>query len=76
MSSDSFDRAATRLGTAKRHCVTMTTNERGLVIVTGASSRIGEAIALHLGEGGFSVLAGVRPASVSYSFGTPAGEPL
>jgi hypothetical protein len=58
MSSDSFDRAATRLGTAKRHWVTMTTNERGLVIVTGASSRIGEAIALHLGEGGFSVLAG------------------
>jgi NADP-dependent 3-hydroxy acid dehydrogenase YdfG len=54
----------------------MTTNERGLVIVTGASSRIGEAIALHLGEGGFSVPAGVRRASVSYSFGTPAGEPL
>jgi NADP-dependent 3-hydroxy acid dehydrogenase YdfG len=54
----------------------MTTNERGLVIVTGASSRIGEAIALHLGEGGFGVLAGVRRASVSYSFGTPAGEPL
>jgi NAD(P)-dependent dehydrogenase (short-subunit alcohol dehydrogenase family) len=38
----------------------MTTNERGLVIVTGASSGIGEAIALHLREGGFSVLAGVR----------------
>jgi NADP-dependent 3-hydroxy acid dehydrogenase YdfG len=37
----------------------MTTNERGLVIVTGASSGIGEAIALHLREGGFSVLAGV-----------------
>jgi hypothetical protein len=51
-------------------------NERGLVIVTGASGRIGEAIALHLGEGGFGVLAGVRRASVSYSFGTPAGEPL
>jgi hypothetical protein len=26
--------------------------------------------------GGFSVLAGVRRASVSYWFGTPAGEPL
>jgi NAD(P)-dependent dehydrogenase (short-subunit alcohol dehydrogenase family) len=38
----------------------MTTNERGLVIVTGASSGIGEAIALHLREGGFAVLAGVR----------------
>jgi NAD(P)-dependent dehydrogenase (short-subunit alcohol dehydrogenase family) len=38
----------------------MTTNERGLVIVTGASSGIGEAIALHLHDGGFSVLAGVR----------------
>jgi NAD(P)-dependent dehydrogenase (short-subunit alcohol dehydrogenase family) len=38
----------------------MTTKERGLVIVTGASSGIGEAIALHLREGGFSVLAGVR----------------
>jgi NAD(P)-dependent dehydrogenase (short-subunit alcohol dehydrogenase family) len=38
----------------------MTTNGRGLVIVTGASSGIGEAIALHLREGGFSVLAGVR----------------
>jgi NADP-dependent 3-hydroxy acid dehydrogenase YdfG len=30
----------------------MTTNGRGLVIVTGASSGIGEAIALHLREGG------------------------
>ena len=38
----------------------MSTNDRGLVIVTGASSGIGEAIALHLREGGFSVLAGVR----------------
>ena len=38
----------------------MTTNGPGLVIVTGASSGIGEAIALHLREGGFSVLAGVR----------------
>jgi NAD(P)-dependent dehydrogenase (short-subunit alcohol dehydrogenase family) len=38
----------------------MTTNGRGLVIVTGASSGIGEAIALHQREGGFSVLAGVR----------------
>jgi hypothetical protein len=37
----------------------MTTNGRGLVIVTGASSGIGEAIALHLREGGFSVLAGL-----------------
>jgi NADP-dependent 3-hydroxy acid dehydrogenase YdfG len=54
----------------------MTTNERGLVIVTGASSGIGEVIALHLREGGFSVLAGVRRASVTYSSGTPAGEPL
>jgi hypothetical protein len=76
MSSDSFDRAATRLGTAKRHCVTMTTNERGLVIVTGVSSGIGDVIAVHLREGGFSVLAGVRRASVTYSSGTPAGEPL
>jgi NADP-dependent 3-hydroxy acid dehydrogenase YdfG len=38
----------------------VTTIGRGLVIVTGASSGIGEAIALHLREGGFSVLAGVR----------------
>jgi NAD(P)-dependent dehydrogenase (short-subunit alcohol dehydrogenase family) len=38
----------------------MTTKKRGLVIVTGASSGIGEAIALHLRERGFSVLAGVR----------------
>jgi NAD(P)-dependent dehydrogenase (short-subunit alcohol dehydrogenase family) len=38
----------------------MSTNDRGLVVVTGASSGIGEAIALHLREGGFSVLAGVR----------------
>jgi NAD(P)-dependent dehydrogenase (short-subunit alcohol dehydrogenase family) len=38
----------------------MTTNGRGLVIVTGASSGFGKAIALHLREGGFSVLAGVR----------------
>jgi hypothetical protein len=37
----------------------VTTNGRGLVIVTRASSGIGEAIALHLREGGFSVLAGL-----------------
>lgn len=35
-------------------------NGRGLVIVTGASSGIGEATALRLHELGFSVLAGVR----------------
>jgi NADP-dependent 3-hydroxy acid dehydrogenase YdfG len=51
-------------------------DERGLVIVTGASGGIGEVIALHLRERGFSVLVGVRRASVTYSSGTPAGEPL
>ena len=35
-------------------------NGRGRVMVTGASTGIGEATALHLGELGFSVLAGVR----------------
>jgi NAD(P)-dependent dehydrogenase (short-subunit alcohol dehydrogenase family) len=35
-------------------------NGRGRVIVTGASTGIGEATALHLRELGFSVLAGVR----------------
>jgi NAD(P)-dependent dehydrogenase (short-subunit alcohol dehydrogenase family) len=37
-----------------------TTNGRGRVIVTGASSGIGEATARHLRDLGFSVLAGVR----------------
>jgi NAD(P)-dependent dehydrogenase (short-subunit alcohol dehydrogenase family) len=37
-------------------------NGRGQVIVTGASTGIGEATALHLRELGFSVLAGVRRA--------------
>lgn len=35
-------------------------NRQGLVIVTGGSTGIGEATALHLRELGFSVLAGVR----------------
>ncbi|KAA0100823.1 SDR family oxidoreductase [Mycolicibacterium sp. P1-18] len=38
----------------------MTVNGRGRVIVTGASSGIGHATALHLRDLGFSVLAGVR----------------
>jgi hypothetical protein len=38
----------------------VTAVDRGRVIVTGASSGIGEATALHLHELGFSVLAGVR----------------
>jgi NAD(P)-dependent dehydrogenase (short-subunit alcohol dehydrogenase family) len=38
----------------------MTTNGRGRVIVTGGSTGIGEATALHLHGLGFSVLAGVR----------------
>lgn len=38
----------------------MTMNGRGRVIVTGASTGIGEATALHLRDLGFSVLAGVR----------------
>jgi NADPH:quinone reductase-like Zn-dependent oxidoreductase len=36
------------------------TNGRGRVIVTGASTGIGEATARHLRDLGFSVLAGVR----------------
>ena len=35
-------------------------NGRGRVVLTGASTGIGEATALHLRELGFSVLAGVR----------------
>lgn len=38
----------------------MGTSDRGLVVVTGASTGIGSATALHLRELGFSVLAGVR----------------
>lgn len=38
----------------------MRTVDRGRVIVTGASTGIGEATALHLHQLGFSVLAGVR----------------
>src|SRR5262245_50365548 len=38
----------------------MKTNERGRVIVTGASTGIGQATALHLDELGFWVLAAVR----------------
>jgi NAD(P)-dependent dehydrogenase (short-subunit alcohol dehydrogenase family) len=38
----------------------MTEADRGRVIVTGASTGIGEATALHLHQLGFSVLAGVR----------------
>ena len=36
------------------------TNGRGLVVVTGASTGIGRACALHLSDRGFEVLAGVR----------------
>lgn len=38
----------------------MTAVDRGRVIVTGASTGIGEATALHQRQLGFSVLAGVR----------------
>ncbi|MCV7372187.1 SDR family NAD(P)-dependent oxidoreductase [Mycolicibacterium arabiense] len=38
----------------------MTNGKRGRVVITGASTRIGEATALHLHDLGFAVFAGVR----------------
>jgi hypothetical protein len=46
--------------TAAVGATVVTAADRGRVIVTGASTGIGEATALHLHQLGFSVLAGVR----------------
>jgi len=45
---------------------------RGTVVVTGASSGIGRATALHLGELGFEVLAGVRKEADGEALGAAA----
>lgn len=40
-------------------------SDRGVIVVTGASSGLGRATALHLAEKGFTVIAGVRSATVA-----------
>jgi len=56
------DRRIANVRTVGLVLLVMTMSGRGRVIVTGASTGIGEATALHLRDLGFSVLAGVRRA--------------